>query len=91
MAGNLTTSLRCKARSRPMDRYDRLPPELRGWLARAALPWSAQSVARLWERHLRETQGDTMAALARLDLAERRMLAKDRPKVWGESYPATLC
>lgn len=87
MAGNLATSLRRRNRGQPMERYDRLPPELRAWLARAALPWSAQSVARIWSRALPEARGDVDAALRRLDQAERRMLAKDRPKIWGAGYP----
>lgn len=90
MARNLATSLQCKPRTRPMDRYDRLPPELRAWLARAALPWSPHSASRLWLRFLREAEGDAAAALARLDRAERNMLAKDCPKVWGASYPTEV-
>lgn len=87
MARNLATSLRCKNRAHPMDNYDRLPPELRAWLSRAALPWSAHSVARLWTRLLRELRGDRDAALARLDRAEHRMLARDGPRIWGNRYP----
>lgn len=87
MAGNLATSLRRKSRARPMDRYDRLPSELRAWLAEAALPWSPHSVSRLWARFLREERGDIPAALARLDRAEQRLLAKDCPQIWGDCYP----
>ena len=87
MAANLVTSLRRRARARPMERYDRLPSELRSWLARAALPWSPHSAARLWQRLLREASGDVAAALRRLDLAEQRMLARDCPKIWGAGYP----
>lgn len=70
-----------------MDRYDRLPPELRSWLAAAALPWSPRSVLRLWNRLLREARGDVAAVLARLDRAEQKMLARDCPRIWGDSYP----
>lgn len=87
MARNLATSLRLKARNRPMDRYDRLPHDLRQWLTRAALPWSPQSVLRLWGRELRAADGDVAVALARLDLLERQLLAKDGPRIWGEGYP----
>jgi hypothetical protein len=38
-----------------MASYDRLPRDLRLWLAEAALPWSARSVLRLWQRALKET------------------------------------
>lgn len=88
MASNLATTLKRRRRGRPMDRYDRLPPELRRWLAFAALPWSPQSILRLWARLLRETRGDVVAALDRLDLAEQRMLARDRPGIWGEDHPS---
>lgn len=70
-----------------MDRYDRLPADLRRWLAAAALPWSAASALRLWTRLHRETGGDTALVLRRLELAERRMLARDCPRIWGASYP----
>ena len=39
---NCRSSLAARRRTQdPMAAYDRLPPELRGWLAQAALPWSA--------------------------------------------------
>ena len=60
-----------------MAEFDRLPPDLRRWLAQAALPWSAASALRLWRRTLTEG-GDSMLALARLDRAERATLARDR-------------
>ena len=76
---NLATSLRRRSRrTRPMELYDRLPPGLRHWLAGAALPWSPQSALRLWNRLHRETGGDTAAVLSRLDLAQARLLARDR-------------
>jgi peroxiredoxin len=53
------------------------------WLAQAALPWSATSALRLWRRTLAET-GDPMQALARLDLAERATLARDRHSTLGQ-------
>lgn len=84
---NLATSLRRRIRPLPMERYDRLPPELRRWLAGAALPWSPNSVLRLWTRLQREARGDTDLILQRLDQAERRLLAKDAARIWGEGYP----
>ena len=60
-----------------MAAYDRLPPEVRRWLANAALPWSPASALRLWQRALRD-RCDAQSALARLDLAERVTLARDR-------------
>mgnify|MGYP001412509147 CR=1 FL=1 len=71
----------------PMAAYDRLPPDLRAWLAEAALPWSAASVLRLWQRALRET-GCPKQSTARLSEAEAKTLAKDAVSVWGPAYPA---
>lgn len=81
--GNLATSLKRRSRGRAMDRYDRLPPELRRWLAAAALPWSPGSALRLWRRLRRDCAGDAEALCRRMDLSEARMLARDAPKVWG--------
>jgi hypothetical protein len=70
----------------PMAAHDRLPPDLRAWAAAAALPWSATSLLRLWQRALRET-GCPKAARERLNRAEARTLARDAAKVWGSAYP----
>jgi Family of unknown function (DUF6525) len=78
---NLSSS-RAKWRAgNPMDAHDRLPPDLRRWMVNAALPWSPASALRLWQRALRET-GCKQAALARLEAAERRSLAKDTTSVF---------
>lgn len=34
----------------PMQEFDALPPDLRRWLAQAALPWSPASCRRIWQR-----------------------------------------
>ncbi len=86
MAGNLSTSLKRRSRGRAMDRYDRLPPDLRRWLAGAALPWSPCSVLRLWRRFRRECAGDADAIRRRMDLAEARMLARDAPGIRGAAH-----
>jgi hypothetical protein len=70
----------------PMMAYDRLPRDLRLWLAEAALPWSAPSALRLWQRALRET-GCVRAARDHLARAEAKTLAREATRVWGESYP----
>lgn len=88
MARNLATSLKRRNRPRPMERYDRLPAELRQWLAGAALPWSPHSALKLWNRLCRECGSDSDAIRRRLERAEARMLAKDAAKVWGAAYPA---
>jgi hypothetical protein len=88
MARNLSTSLARRRRAQPMQAYDRLPDELRHWLHRAALPWSAASVLRLWRRALAEAKGDRSLAQARLDRAEARLLARDAARIWGPGHPA---
>ncbi len=82
-ARNLVTTLRGRVRARPMDRFDRLPPDLRRWLSQAVLPWSPHSALRLWQRLMRETGGDLAVMLARLDQAEQRLLLRDQPGIWG--------
>ena len=69
-----------------MAAYDRLPPDLRAWLAAAALPWSTKSVLKVWRKALRRG-GDPKAALARLGAVEAATLAQESPKVWGGSHP----
>ncbi|MDP3193974.1 DUF6525 family protein [Tabrizicola sp.] len=71
----------------PMSAYDRLPPDLRAWLAEAALPWSAASVLRLWQKALTES-GCTRVARDRLARAEQKTLAREAARVWGQCYPA---
>lgn len=63
-----------------MADYDALPAEVRHWLAEAALPWSPQSVRKLWQKALRQTGGQTEAALAFLTSCETRAIKKTRPK-----------
>lgn len=58
-----------------MSAYDRLPPELRAWLAQAALPWSPRSALRAWRGALRRT-GCAEAAAARLSAIEAGQLAR---------------
>lgn len=72
------TSLPRKRRPHdPMRSYDALPPPLRAWLAKAALPWSPASVRRLWKRA--KAQGHvTHTALQILSRAEERTLACHR-------------
>lgn len=75
---NLVTRLPRRRRSGDgMAAFDGLPPVLRGWIAGAALPWSAESVARIWTRALRETRSEA-AALARLEAVQAATLRKDR-------------
>ena len=86
MSVNLSSPRARWRRADPMAAYDRLPPDLRSWLATAALPWSAASVHRLWQRALRET-GCAKAARDQLARAEARTLAREAARVWGSAYP----
>ena len=85
---NLQTSLRRRPSGNPMQAFDRLPAELRGWLCAARLPWSPRSAAKLWARALQRNDGDTIQALAVLDRAEAKALARDARKLWGVDHPA---
>lgn len=86
MTRNLTSPHARWRRADPMAAHDRLPAPLRAWAAQAALPWSAPSLRRLWDRALAET-GCPQAALARLAAAERAALAREARQVWGGAYP----
>lgn len=86
--GNLATGLKTRRRGQPaMQRFDRLPAELRRWLAEAALPWSPRSALRLWQAALSESGGCRTAARDRLETVERRLLDRDARRVWGPGYP----
>ncbi|MEM0923888.1 MAG: DUF6525 family protein [Pseudomonadota bacterium] len=69
-----------------MREFDRLPAELRRWLARAILPWGPRSVRRSFDRALAKT-GDPELALSTLDRLERRQIARDAAHVWGADHP----
>ncbi len=84
------TSLKCRPRrENPMREFDRLPPDLRAWIARADLPWRPRSVMQSYERALSET-GDKDAAFDALERLQRRLIAKDARKIWGETHPDAL-
>jgi hypothetical protein len=59
-----------------MQVYDHLPPDLRRWMAGAAMPWSPTSCLAIWRRAVAE-EGSVEAALARLDNAEKAALGRD--------------
>ena len=82
-----TTSLKRKHRTAdPMRDFDRLPSDLRLWLANATLPWRPHSVRRAFDRAYARTR-DRARALQELDHLEQRLIAKDARFVWGEDYP----
>lgn len=70
-----------------MAEFDRLPSELRQWLAEADLPWSPKSTLRLWQKALDQHGGNRSAALSYLTHCEAAKIKKDAPEVWGASYP----
>ncbi|MFN4058866.1 MAG: DUF6525 family protein [Roseinatronobacter sp.] len=83
MRGNVNSSLRRRPSS--MAEFDRLPPELRAWLAQAALPWSVPSVRKLWSRARR--RHSPQAALAYLSSLEARALTRDAQQIWNGAPP----
>jgi hypothetical protein len=70
-----------------MAEFDRLPQDLRQWLAAADLPWSAKSTLKLWNKALNQHGGNRAAALSYLTDCEASKIKKDAPEVWGASYP----
>ena len=71
------SSLRRKRRGGDVMRaYDALPGPLRRWLSEARLPWSPQSVRRIWVRSIKAGKSPE-EALQRLDDLERRNLQRD--------------
>jgi hypothetical protein len=79
ITGNLgQSSLPRKRRAiDPMQAYDSLPAPLRHWLSQAALPWSPQSVRRIWATSRAKGLSDE-ETLQRLNRAEAQTLARDR-------------
>ena len=70
-----------------MQEFDRLPEELRAWVATAKLPWRAGSVQAAYRKALKRTQ-DHQSALQELDRIQNAMVAKDARRIWGEHHPA---
>ena len=60
-----------------MAEYDRLPADLRRWLAGARLQWSPSSARRTWRRALWRSFGRREAAFAWMDALEAAALAED--------------
>ena len=81
------TTLRTKRRrENPMSEFDRLPGELREWLAAAKLPWRPRSVQQAYSKALMRTT-DAATALRELDRLEQRLVAKDARAIWGHGHP----
>lgn len=88
MPGNRgTTTLKCKRHNRNrMSEFDRLPAELRIWVAGAVLPWRAGSVKSAYDKAL-SRHGDKQRALQELDALQAALVAKDASRVWGQDHP----
>lgn len=69
-----------------MREFDGLPPELRGWISTAILPWSPSSVRRAYRKAMAKHR-DMASALAELDRMEARLVSRDTRVVWGEDHP----
>lgn len=76
MSGNLTSPLATRREGCTMRAHDRLPAPLRLWLKGAALPWSAQSARRIWDREVRRSGVE--GTLQRLIEVEAATLARER-------------
>ena len=68
-----------------MQDYDRLPSNLRMWVANAAMPWGPASVRKAYMRALARV-GDPDIALQELDRYQAKQLAHDRMRL-GVSEP----
>ncbi len=71
-----------------MTRFDRLHPELRGWLQHAMLSWSVKSVERIWAKAMRQHRGNVQAVLTELDRIERAHMIRDIERIWGPDHPS---
>ena len=63
-----------------MQTCEGLPPELSGWLSEAALPWSPASTRRAFAAAMARTKNPARA-LAQLDQIQRRLMARDAPRI----------
>ena len=81
------TSLKRKRRNEtPILDYDRLPRELRAWIANAELPWRPKSVLKAYDRAFLKT-GDCEKALNELSRIQNQLVSKDAAIIWGKDYP----
>lgn len=76
MSGNLSSPLARRRAGCAMRAHDQLPAPLRLWLKGAALPWSAASARRIWEREVRRSGVE--GALQRLAEVEAATLAREQ-------------
>ena len=88
MNNNLgSTSLKRKKRNEnPLLDYDRLPKELRAWVANAELPWRPKSVLKAYKHAYLKT-GNRDKAINELNYIQNRLVAKDAIVIWGRNHP----
>lgn len=84
--GNTTLRKRSK-RQFAMTDYDRLPADLRQWVAGADLPWSPRSVKRSFDRKMKQLR-NRQAAIQALSELEQQLIAKDAHRIWGCDHPS---
>lgn len=63
-----------------MQDYDRLPAELRRWVAQANLPWSPHSVQKAYKKAIART-GDRQLALVELDRIQSSLVERDAQRL----------
>ena len=81
-----STSLKRKKRNEnPLLDYDRLPKELRAWVANAELPWRPKSVLKAYNRAYLKT-GSRDKAMNELNCIQNRLVSKDAIMIWGKNY-----
>ena len=81
------TNLKCERRyEKPMLEFDRLPRELRVWIASADLPWRPRSVQKAFDRVMSQS-GNNANALEELSRLQRWLISKDATNVWGREHP----
>jgi len=87
MKNNLgRTSLKRKRRNEnPLVDYDRLPRELRAWVANAELPWRPRSVLKAYEHAFIKT-GDHDKAMDELSRIQHHLVSKDAKIIFAKNH-----
>lgn len=85
--GNTTLKRKRRDENSLLD-YDRLPKNLRTWIANAELPWRPKSVLRAYERAYTKT-GSIEEALFELSRLQHKLISRDACIIWGKNYPKT--
>lgn len=82
-----TTTLKRRRRNEnQMAEFDKLPKELREWVAGAVLPWRAKSVKSAFLKAKKQT-GSAKQAMDELEKRQKTLVAKDVCKVWAVNHP----